>query len=309
MKKKIIDTGNIEIDDIINDYLTYIKTEKKLSVNTYDNYLDDLDSYGKYIVQKKINDFNNITLKMVNEYLKNLGKNGLKSRTIARHTTSIRELHKYLFKTKKVENNIMENFTSIKLGKYLPTVLQEDEISKVLDVQLDNAFKYRDKAMLELMYGDGLRVSELVNLSIYSVDFENDIILIEGKGSKERIVPLNPYAKEALLNYLEVRNSLLKRQNGDTEKLFLNNHGKGISRQGFNFILKNILEDKDIKTHATPHTLRHTFATDLLNNGADLKSIQTLLGHEDIATTSIYTHVVNNKIKDDYIKYNIRKED
>ncbi len=298
-----------EFDFLILDYLMYIKTEKKLSNNTILNYEKDLQSYSNYLKKKKITDFNDVTLKIVNDYLKELGKTGLKSRTIARHTTSIRELHKYLFKIHKVKNNIMENFTSIKLGKYLPTVLQEDEMVKILDVELDNAFKYRDKAMLELMYGDGLRVSELVNLSIYSVDFDNDIILIEGKGSKERIVPLNPYAKDALNNYLDVRNSLLKRKNGDTDKLFLNNHGKGISRQGFNFILKNILEDKEIKTHATPHTLRHTFATDLLNNGADLKSIQTLLGHEDIATTSIYTHVVNNKLKDDYIKYNVRKED
>ncbi len=299
----------IGLDFLILDYLMYIKTEKKLSNNTVLNYEKDLESYDNYLKKKRITDFQDVTLKDVDDYIGELGKDGLAAKTIARHITSIRELHKYLLKTKKVKNNIMENFDSIKLGKYLPTVLNEEEVEKILDVKLENAFKYRDKAMLELMYGDGLRVSELVNLTIYSIDFENDIILIEGKGSKERIVPLNPYAKEALKNYLEVRGSLIKTKNGDTDKLFLNNHGKGISRQGFNFILKNILEDKDIKTHATPHTLRHTFATDLLNNGADLKSIQTLLGHEDIATTSIYTHVVNNKLKDDYIKYNVRKED
>ncbi len=293
----------------VEDYLSYIKTEKKLSLNTIENYEFDLKNYLAYLEKINIKDFKDITLKNINDYIKELSQNGLSSKSIARHTTSIRELHKYLVKTKKISINVMDNYTGIKQAKHLPTVLKSDEMEKILDVDLDNVYKYRDKAMLELMYGAGLRVSELVNLTMYSIDLENDIILIEGKGSKERIVPLNPYAKEALLNYLEVRGSLIKTKNGIPDKLFLNNHGKGISRQGFNFILKNILEEKGIKTHATPHTLRHTFATDLLNNGADLKSIQALLGHEDIATTSIYTHVVNNKLKEDYIKYNTRKED
>ena len=264
---------------------------------------------GKYLVKNNLSDISLVTLKDINDYIKKLGKNGLSSKSIARHITSLRELHKYLVKTEKIPINVMDNYTGMKQTKHLPTVLKSDEIEKILDVNLDNVFKYRDKSMLELMYGAGLRVSELVNLTIYSIDLENDIILIEGKGNKERIVPLNPYAKESLLNYLEVRSTLIKTKNGVPDKLFLNNHGKGITRQGFNFILKNILEEKNIKTHATPHTLRHTFATDLLNNGADLKSIQALLGHEDISTTSIYTHVVDNKLKEDYIKYNVRKED
>ncbi len=305
----MIDTGNVQLDLIIEDYLSYVRNEKKLSDNTYESYADDLDSYGKYLVKNNLSNISKVTLKDINDYIKELGKNGLAPKSIARHITSLRELHKYLVKTEKITINVMDNYTGMKQTKHLPTVLKSDEIEKILDVNLDNVFKYRDKAMLELMYGAGLRVSELVNLTIYSIDLENDIILIEGKGNKERIVPLNPYAKEALLNYLEVRSTLIKTKNGVPDKLFLNNHGKGISRQGFNFILKNILEEKDIKTHATPHTLRHTFATDLLNNGADLKSIQALLGHEDISTTSIYTHVVDNKLKEDYIKYNVRKED
>lgn len=309
MRNKKIDTGNVQLDLIIEDYLSYVRNEKKLSENTYESYAEDLDSYGKYLVKNNLSDISQVTLKDINDYIKELGKNGLAPKSIARHITSLRELHKYLVKTEKIPINVMDNYMGMKQTKHLPTILKSDEIEKILDVNLDNVFKYRDKAMLELMYGAGLRVSELVNLTIYSIDLENDIILIEGKGNKERIVPLNPYAKEALLNYLEVRGTLIKTKNGVPDKLFLNNHGKGISRQGFNFILKNILEEKDIKTHATPHTLRHTFATDLLNNGADLKSIQALLGHEDISTTSIYTHVVDNKLKEDYIKYNVRKED
>ena len=182
-------------------------------------------------------------------------------------------------------------------------------MEKILDVNLDNAFKYRDKAMLELMYGSGLRVSELVNLTVYNIDLENDLILIEGKGHKERMVPMSKYSKLALNDYLKERSKLLKKGNLDEEKLFLNNHGKGISRHGFNYILQNILEQNNITGNITPHSLRHTFATDLLNNGADLRSIQELLGHSDITTTRIYTHVANNKLKEDYIKYNDRNEE
>ncbi len=297
------------MEDDIKDYISFITLEKKLSNNTIYNYTKDLESYLLYLKNKKISNFSAVTLKLLNDYVEKLRKDGLNYKSVARHITSIRELHKYLVLNNRITNDVTENFKTLKSEKHLPSVLKSNEIATLLDIKINNAFKYRDKAMLEIMYGAGLRVSELVNLTIYSVDLENDIILIEGKGNKERIVPLNPYAKDALQNYLEVRPSLLKRKNGNPEKLFLNNHGKGITRQGFNLILKNLLTEKNIKTHATPHTLRHTFATDLLNNGADLKSIQELLGHSDISTTSIYTHVVNNKLKSDYMKYNARKEE
>ncbi len=295
--------------DDLKDYLSYISLMKKLSNNTVINYQKDLENYLLYLKENNKNSFESIDVRFIDNYLQYLRKKGLSSRSIARHITAIREFHKYLLREKKITKNILDDVENVKQSKYLPTILKDEEIDKILDIDLDNAFKYRDKAMLELMYGSGLRVSELVNLTLYSIDMENDIILIEGKGNKERIVPLNPYAKEAVNNYLKVRNTLVKKKYANVDKLFLNNHGNGISRQGFNFILKNILEEKQIKTHATPHTLRHTFATDLLNNGADLKSIQELLGHSDIATTSIYTHVVNNKLKEDYIKYNARKEE
>ena len=297
------------MEDDIKDYISYISLERKLSKNTIYNYTCDLENYLLYLKEKQKQSFNNVTLQDINDYFQDLKKEGLNAKSIARHITTIRELHRYLLKMKRIDKDVTLNMESIKQERHLPTVLKENEMNEILNINLDNAFKYRDKAMLELMYGAGLRVSELVNLTLYSIDFQNDIIIIEGKGSEERLVPLNPYAKDALKAYLEIRPSLIKKQNGVPEKLFLNNHGKGITRQGFNLILKNILEEKNIKTHATPHTLRHTFATDLLNNGADLKSIQTLLGHSDIATTSIYTHIVNNKLKDDYMKYNIRKEE
>ena len=295
-------------DDVI-DYLNYIKYEKKLSKNTIESYKFDLTNYYNYLTKIGIYSVKDISLSDINNYLKKINQEGLSAKSIARHITTIREFHKYLVKIKKVSEDVSLNIENIKQTKKIPVVINQDDMSKILDVNLENPFKYRDKAMLELMYGSGLRVSELVNLTIYSIDLENDSILIEGKGNKERIVPINRYAKKAILEYLEVRNSLIKPKNGIPDLLFLNNHGKGITRHGFNLILKNILKDNDINTNITPHTLRHTFATDLLNNGADLRSIQELLGHSDIVTTRIYTHALNNKIKNDYIKYNTRKEE
>ena len=293
----------------IEDYLTYIKLEKKLSKNTIENYRLDLESYKLFLFKKKIDDPNKITLELINEYLNKLSKDGLNPRSIRRHVTTIKEFHKYLVKVKKVKTDVSLNIDSIKITKKLPVIISHEDMEHILDIDLNNAFKYRDKAMLELMYGSGLRVSELVNLTIYNIDLENDIILVEGKGSKERIVPLNKYSKESVINYLEVRPSLIKKQNKTEDKLFLNNHGKCLTRHGFNYILKNILKDNNISNNITPHSLRHTFATDLLNNGADLRSIQELLGHSDITTTRIYTHVANNKLKEDYIKYNERNEE
>lgn len=295
--------------DNIEDYLNYIKLEKKLSQNTQDNYKLDLFSYYNYLRINKIYDSNDITLNVINDYLSNLKRNNLSPKSITRHITTIKEFHKYLMKMNIVKEDVSLNIENIKQVKTLPKVIKKDDMEKILDIELINPFKYRDRAMIELLYGSGLRISELINLEINDVDFTNDLIIIEGKGKKERIIPINKYSKKALLEYLEVRSSLLKPKNKTTNKIFLNNHGVGISRQGFNFILKKILNENDIKDNITPHTLRHTFATDLLNNGADLRSIQELLGHSDITTTRIYTHVVNNKLKDDYLKYNNRKEE
>ena len=298
----------MNMEEEIKEFITYIKLEKKLSNNTIINYEFDLENYFNYLKKHNIHSLDKITLDDINDYLQDLAINKLNPRSIRRHITTIKEFHKYLVKYKKVKKNVTVNIDTIKITKKLPNVISKDEMNKILDVNLDNPFHYRDKAMLELMYGSGLRVSELVNLTIYNIDFQNKMILIEGKGNKERIVPLSDYSYDALKDYLEVRNQLVK-QGKNEEKLFLNNHGEGITRHGFNYILKNILKEKNINDKITPHSLRHTFATDLLNNGADLRSIQELLGHSDLTTTRIYTHVINSKLKEDYLKYNQRKEE
>lgn len=288
----------------INDYLNYILLEKRLSTNTYDSYAFDLECFNNYFKDRKIDSINENDIVLYLEYLRSEKK--LSARSIERHLTTIRGLFKYLVKMEIIKYDITKNIDNLKIGKHLPMTLTIDEINKLMDITLDSPFNYRTKAMLEVMYGSGLRVSELVNLTLNDIDLYNDTILVHGKGSKERIVPLGDYAKEYLTKYLEVRNSLIKRKNGNPDKLFLNNHGKPITRNGFNFLLNKLLKEKGIEKEVTPHTLRHSFATHMLDNGADLRTIQELLGHSDIVTTRIYTHVSKKQIQSNYDKYEIR---
>ena len=182
----------------------------------------------------------------------------------------------------------------------MPKCLSIEEVDKLLDIPLNTPFDYRNKAMLELMYGSGLRVSELINLTVYDLDFNNATIIIKGKGNKERLVPLGEVAIYYLEQYLTQRPALMKKKRCDA--LFLNARGTAISRQGFFKNLKAILRSKGLNENISPHTLRHSFATHLLEGGADLRSIQLMLGHSDISTTKIYTHITNDKIKQDYLQ-------
>ena len=292
------------MQDDINDYLNYILLEKRLSSNTKESYEYDLACFNEYFKNKDIDNINENDIVNYLEYLKTEKK--LTARSIERHLTTLRGFFKYLVKMEKLKYDITKNIDNLKIGKHLPSTLTIDEVEKLMDIKLDNPFNYRTKAMLELMYGSGLRVSELVNLTLNDIDLYSGTILIHGKGSKERIVPLGDYAKEYLEEYLKVRNSLLKRKNGSPDKLFLNNHGKPITRNGFNFLLNKLLKEKGIEKEVTPHTLRHSFATHMLDNGADLRTIQELLGHSDIVTTRIYTHVSKKQIRNNYDKYEMR---
>ena len=199
-------------------------------------------------------------------------------RSIAHLVTSLKSFYKYLMINSKIKVNPVDLISSPKLSRKLPKVLNTSEVDKLLDIELLNDFDFRNKAMLELMYACGLRVSELVNLKITDLDLENNVVKIFGKGSKERIIPIGDYATVALKIYIsEHRNNMLK--NKASNILFLNNHGNPLTRVGFFKILKAIALKANIKKEFSPHTLRHSFATHLLDNGADLRSIQELLGH------------------------------
>ena len=292
------------MEEEIYDFLDYITLEKGLTNNTKESYKFDLECFKKYFHNQDINLINENNLLNYLKYLKD--KKKLTSRSIERHLTTLRSFYKYLKKMNNINDDIMQNIDNLKLEKHLPTVLELDEIDKLMDIKLDNPYNIRTKAMLEVMYSSGLRVSELTSLTINDIDLFNDVIIVNGKGRKERIVPIGDLAKDALINYLNCRNSMLKKKNGNPKELFLNNHGKPITRQGFNFLLNNILKEKGILKKVSPHTLRHSFATHMIDNGADLRTVQELLGHSDIVTTRIYTHISKKQIQNNYNKYENR---
>lgn len=282
------------------NFINYCEYEKGLSPNTLKSYNYEINLYQSYLKDKlNIIDIEKVSKKDIESYLKYCYSKDEDSKTISHKITTIYNLHNYLLREKAVKNNEAEFIDRPKLAKHLPYTLTVSEIDKLLDIPLVTVFDYRDKAMLELMYGTGLRVSELVSLTVYDIDFYNAFLRIKGKGSKERIVPINSASLKYLKLYLDKRYLLLKKKTSD--ELFLNARGEGISRQGFFKNLKRILAKKGMPTNISPHSLRHSFATHLIENGADLRSVQTMLGHSDITTTKIYTHISNEKVTKDYL--------
>ena len=292
----------MNIEDAILDFINYCIFEKGLSDKTKESYYNDLEVYKAFLEKKKITDVKDITSNHIKDFLKE--RNDEETTTIAHNLTVIKNFHNYLFKERIVKENVSEFIERPKLRKALPKTLSMEDIDKLLDIPLKGPFDYRNKAMLELMYGCGLRVSELINLEINDIDRTNCLIRILGKGSKERDIPVGEYALYYLEEYLKVRDNLLKGKS--CNKLFLNNHGLGMTRQGFFKNLKAILKEKGLNPEVSPHTLRHSFATHLINRGADLRSIQEMLGHSDISTTKIYTRVSDEKVIEDYNKYHLR---
>lgn len=294
------------MNENINEYINYLEYERRLTQNTCISYERDLIDYMLFLNQQNISLVKEISKKNIVQYLELLKKENLKTTSIARKLTSIKNFHKYLYAIGKVKDDVALTVERPRLEKKLPNVLTIEEVDSLLDIDLNTPFDYRNKAMLELLYGTGLRISELLNLKIFDIDFENCIIRCIGKGNKERIVPIGEYVIKYLQEYLNYRKLLLKKKNNDY--LFLNNLGTKLSRFSFFKILKKLLKDKNINKNISPHSIRHSFATHMLECGADLRSIQELLGHSDISTTRIYTHISNNKIKKDYIEYHPRSK-
>lgn len=284
------------------DYIDYIKYERKLSKETVKSYEYDLNKFVSFIKNRGVTSFADVSQLDIEKYLAFISSKS--SKTVSRNITSINNLFIFLLKEKKIKRNPCEFIDRPKLNKSLPDTLNIEEVTNLLDIPLNNKFDYRNKAMLEIIYGCGLRVSELISLTLRDIDMENDVVRCTGKGSKERIVPINDYAMYYLKLYLDKRDLFLIK--GKNDYLFLNNHGKQMTRQGFFKNLKKILMEKGINKCVTPHTLRHSFATHMLSGGADLRSIQMLLGHSDISTTKIYTHISNEKVKKDYKDFHPR---
>lgn len=295
----------MRIEVAIEDFINYCIFEKGLSDKTKESYSYDLKMYCAFLKEKKKTTVQEITEEDIMEFLKHRNQIQETTSTIAHNLTVIKNFHAYLLRTNVVRQDVSVNISRPKLKKSIPRALSMEDVDKLLDIPLDTVFDYRNKAMIELMYGAGLRVSELISLDLHSIDFVNCIIRITGKGSKERIVPIGEYSLYYLNLYLEKRDSMLKKETCNA--LFLNNHGRRMTRQGFFKNLKQILKKQGLNEDIHPHTLRHSFATHLLSRGADLRSIQELLGHSDISTTKIYTHVSDEKVIEDYKKYHPRE--
>lgn len=282
-------------DEYINNYENYLKFERNYTENTIKSYIKDIKLFNEYTNKNLIE----ITSDDIKKYLKFI--NNLSSRTIAHILSTLSSFYKYLEIMGISKSNPVEVIDYPKLDKKIPEYLTLEEVNKLLDIDIQNEFDARNKAILELLYSTGIRISELTSMEMSNIDLDDCIIRIMGKGRKERIIPLGDFALDSLKNYIMYYRPLLNKLN--STYVFLNNRGGVLTRQFIFKIIKKEAIKNNIHKNISPHTLRHTFATHLLNNGADLRVIQDLLGHENLATTQIYTHIINNQIKNEYEEF------
>lgn len=287
--------------DLINNYIEYIDKELNYSNETILSYKNDLTEYYKYLNNNKIN-YKSITKLEILDYLKYLDNFKLSNKTISRHLSSLRSFYNYLVEIKILDTNVFKRVRNPKVEKKLPNYLSINEIEDLLNsIKEDTKENIRDKCLFEIMYSTGMRVSEVSNLKVSNINFSDNSIRVMGKGSKERIVYYGFILKEILDKYMSVRNEFLKNKNLDN--LFINKNGNVLSRESIAYIINKIEKKSLINHKISPHILRHSFATHLLDNGADLRSVQELLGHENLDTTEIYTHVSNERLRAVYLKY------
>ncbi len=290
----------IEIDnkEFIDDFNNYLKIEKNYSNNTIESYLRDI----RYFLEFENKNLIDISKKDIDNYILHIMPTHSES-SINRIIASIKSFYKYLSVFKGFVN-VSEDVVSLKRKKALPKYLTMEEVDKLLHIKLDTTFDYRNKTILELLYCTGARASELINLDVNNIDLANMVVNVYGKGSKQRIIPLSQIAVNYLDTYINLyRQLLFVKHQKSTDALFLNNHGNRMTRQGLYKIIGEIAKKQGIDKEITPHVLRHSFATHMIECGADIRSVQELLGHENVVTTEIYTHLANNFIKENYNKY------
>lgn len=282
------------------DYLTMLRVERNVSPKTIEAYSRDLKQYFSFLSEQNVSKINEISQKHIRHYIRTLNEFGLAASSISRIFSSIRSYHKFLSAEKLVQDNPTLVLTSPKVPQKLPHVLMEEEISAIIhSVDDSHPLSHRDKAILEMLYSCGLRVSELCDLTMNHIYFDEDLIRIMGKGSKERLLPLGLRAKKLLNMYMiHCRHSIEKGQ-GESA-VFLSRNGKKLTRAMINNIVKKCAQNAGITKPVSPHIFRHSFATHLLEGGADLRFVQALLGHSDISTTQIYTHLDKHHLKEIY---------
>ncbi|MEC2070684.1 site-specific tyrosine recombinase XerD [Alkalihalophilus marmarensis] len=290
----------------VSEFLHYIQIERGLAENTIQSYRRDLLNYAKFLQNViDIQTFKDVTRHMIVDYLFFLKEKGRAEATIARTIASIRAFHQFLLREKLSEQDPSVHLDIPKASKRLPKVLSLEEVEALLTISGQDHLSVRNRAMMETLYATGMRVSELINLKLTDTHLSMGFVRCIGKGNKERIIPLGQQATKALQLYLEQARSTMLKKNRH-EYVFVNHYGRPLTRQGFWKIVKKLAEAAKIEKELTPHTLRHSFATHLLENGADLRAVQEMLGHVDISTTQIYTHVTKTRMKDVYAQYHPR---
>jgi integrase/recombinase XerD len=290
------------METFVSEFINYLAVERGLAQNTLESYGRDLRQFQSYLQEGKIDFMKDLNRATILTYLGNLQTRGKAVSTISRNLAAIKSFYQYLVRERYLEKDPAAHLESPKLEKKLPKVLSVHEVEELLKQPSSTLpAGLRDKAMLELLYATGIRVSELISLNISDVNLDMGYIKCYGKGSKERIVPLGSIAAKCVQEYLGKGRTKLVRTYEEAA-LFINHHGNRLTRQGFWKIIKKYAQEACIVKEITPHTLRHSFATHLLENGADLRSVQEMLGHADISTTQIYTHVTRNHLKEVYDK-------
>lgn len=282
---------DIKKDHLIESFLDSLYIEKGLSQNTVQSYKNDITSFAKW-VEKSINiSLLQVSKTNVDRYVAYLFKNGLKSSSVNRKISTIKSFFIFLLKKKHISLSPIQDIDMVKQEKYLPVSMSEKEVEVLLkSPSLDSFIGRRDRAMIEMLYATGMRISELINLKITDIDSNRLVVKVMGKGSKERLIPYGEIASDFLNAYLEDRKEI------KSNEIFLSNRGKKITRGAFWNRIKLYLKKENLKESISPHTLRHAFATHLLNRGADLRSVQILLGHSDLSTTQIYTHIAKQRL-------------
>jgi integrase/recombinase XerD len=294
------------LDIYVDQYINYLVFEKGLSEKTIESYSADLSKYLEFLKQKKIKDITQTDTPLILKHMIALRESGLGSKSCARHLITLRGFYKFLSQEKVLEFDPAKLIDLPKSGLKLPDVLSVSEVNLLLNIPNNNEpLGKRNAAMLELIYAAGLRVSELVNLKFLDVNIEACFVRVMGKGSKERIVPFGLYAKNKIDDYIKNARPLLLK-NRISQYLFVARAGKPMTRQGFWKLLKQYVKQAGIKKKVTPHSLRHSFASHLLEGGADLRTVQVMLGHVDISSTQIYTHVARDHLRKIHEKYHPR---
>lgn len=282
------------MQDLIEEFLNYLKIQKNYSINTITNYQRDLLLFYEYLEKESLS-FNNLEYQDIRLFYSYMDSKNYNKSTICRILSSIRSFYKYLSRNNYVKSNIFKYATNPKKDKLLPKFLYEDQLEELFSIpDLTTTLGIRDRLILELLYSTGVRVSELVSLKVNDFNYDDMSIKVLGKGNKERIVYYGEYAEEVLKEYMKTH----ERKNHNY--LFINSKGGQLTDRGVRYIIDNIMSKLSVKTHVTPHVLRHTFATDMLNNGCDIKVVQELLGHSSLKATEIYTHVTNEHLKKVY---------